>query len=503
MKNKKNRLMKQASVALACAILAACSASDVSVPQLNSGAASAGDADFTTYVAIGDSLTAGYADGGLYKTGQMNSFPNILATQFADVGGGVFTQPLAATELGGFLIGGQEDPDLGNRFVLNTETESPERLTDTPTEEITNSGLNGNVYNNMGVPGAKSYHLAAPGYGAIANLGATANPFFVRFSLDVNDPAETVIADAVAQGPTFFTLWIGNNDVLSYATSGGVVDTPCKPVSDPTGCDNNAITDATEFAGVYGQLLAALTANPATKGVLANVPDVKSIPFFTTVPYNAIPLDQATADTLNASYDSYNVAIQGAGLPADEVAKRTINFTEGQNAVVIEDEDLSPVPGLPKMRQATADDLILLPAGAYLGTEDPNSVGNTPATGPWGLGTPLEDSDVLIPSEIQDIDTARTAFNDTIKAAADADANLALYDAAAMMDELKASGISFGTGSVTADFATGGAFSLDGVHPTARGYALIANGIVDTINAAFNANVYKVDPVNYTTIFLK
>ena len=68
-----------------------------------------------------------------------------------------------------------------------------------------------------------------------------------------------------------------------------------------------------------------------------NIPDVKSIPFFTTVPYNAIPLDQATADTLNQAYSAYNAAIQNPafGLSADEIAKRTISFSAGQNAIVI------------------------------------------------------------------------------------------------------------------------------------------------------------------------
>jgi hypothetical protein len=41
------------------------------------------------------------------------------------------------------------------------------------------------------------------------------------------------------------------------------------------------------------------------------------------------------------------------------------------------------------------------------------------------------------------------------------------------------------------------------VHPTARGYAVIANAIVDTINTGFSANVHKVDPATYPTVFLK
>lgn len=74
----------------------------------------------------------------------------------------------------------------------------------------------------MGVPGAKSYHLLANGYGSVAGLQTnppSSNPYFVRFA---SSDTTSVIADALAQDPTFFTLWIGNNDVLSYATSGGV-----------------------------------------------------------------------------------------------------------------------------------------------------------------------------------------------------------------------------------------------------------------------------------------
>ena len=42
---------------------------------------SSGSANFSRYIAIGNSLTAGFADGGLYLSGQINSFPNILAGQ--------------------------------------------------------------------------------------------------------------------------------------------------------------------------------------------------------------------------------------------------------------------------------------------------------------------------------------------------------------------------------------------------------------------------------------
>ena len=70
---------------------------------------SAGDADFSSYVAVGNSLTSGYMDGTVSRGSQANSFPNLLAQQFALVGGGVFTQPSYADDvnnLGGLMLGG-------------------------------------------------------------------------------------------------------------------------------------------------------------------------------------------------------------------------------------------------------------------------------------------------------------------------------------------------------------------------------------------------------------
>src|SRR5690606_22536074 len=57
-------------------------------------------ADFTTYVALGNSLTAGYADGTLSRSGQSHSYPAILAEQFRMAGGGDFKQPLLPGDAG-------------------------------------------------------------------------------------------------------------------------------------------------------------------------------------------------------------------------------------------------------------------------------------------------------------------------------------------------------------------------------------------------------------------
>jgi len=512
----KNTMIKLVSISVACAVISACDSdfsNAVGDQNFNSG-----DADFTNFVSVGDSLTAGYADGALYLAGQENSYPAILAQQFAKVGGGNFNQPLVDDNLGGLLFGGVENPAFGNRLVLNADAALPrpvpEPIAGDPTTEVIGSGLNGTVFNNMGVPGAKSFHLGAPGYGNAAGLNTgAANPYFVRFSSVA--PDATVIGDAAIQQPSFFTMWIGNNDVLSYATSGGIGEDQTGNF-DPTSYGPNDITDPNVFASTYTSLVGAMTANPAAQGVLINIPDVATIPYFTTVPYNAVPLDQATADALNNAYAAYNGGVQAALgatlIDAEEAALRTMVFSVGQNAVVILDEDLTDITvlnppdtnGLIKMRQATASDLLVLTASSKIGSlVDPNDDPLDPTSPRWGVSAPLEDADVLIPSEILAINTARLAYNVTIQAAADGDTNLEFVDAAALMAELNDTGFDYGTGFVDSTYATGGAFSLDGVHPTARGYAIVANEIIKAINTGFNANVPVVDPGAFTTIFVK
>ena len=148
------------------------------------------------------------------------------------------------------------------------------------------------------------------------------------------------------------------------------------------------------------------------------------------------------------------------------------------------------------IRQATANDLIILTASPKIGTpSDPMN----PLTMIWGIGTAMEDADVLTETEIGYVETARTAYNATIIAAA-ADPDLALFDAAAVLEELNTTGISYGSGGVSSAFIQGGAFSLDGIHPTPRGYAVLANEIMQVIEDEFGATLPPVNPSEYTTI---
>jgi lysophospholipase L1-like esterase len=522
-----------ALILLALLFLASCSNDDaaggpITPPEPEPVEYTSGSADFSTYVAVGNSLTAGYSDAALFINGQEASFPNMLATNFALAGGGEFRIPLMADNLGGATLGGQ--PILGNRLILSFASGSPvpTPVSGTAGTEIS-STLSG-PFNNMGVPGAKSYHLLAPGYGNVDGVAAgLANPYFARFA---SSASATVIGDAIAQNPTFFTLWIGNNDVLSYALSGGTgIDQNGNP--DPSTYGNNDVTDPNVFAGVFNNLLQALSANGAG-GVVANVPDVTTLPYFTTVPH--APLDPTNQvfgpqiPALNATFSQLNLVFSALGVP-----ERSIVFsTDAASALVINDEDLPNLsaqitgalmaggadPGTAAVlgmlygqaRQANENDLVVFPSQTVIGdlNEDAfamlQGLGLPPANAGQlsvnGITYPLEDQWVLTPEEQLVVETAITAFNQTIAALAQ-QYDVALVDVNAYLNIVATDGIPLSDGStVTAEYATGGGFSLDGFHPSPRGYALVANQFIEAINQKYGSNLPGVNPLDFTGLYI-
>jgi lysophospholipase L1-like esterase len=153
--------------------------------------------------------------------------------------------------------------------------------------------------------------------------------------------------------------------------------------------------------------------------------------------------------------------------------------------VVIVDEDLTNLGGLglPSFRQATANDLVVLPAAGFIGTlADPNNPLSVN-----GVAIPLADQWVLTPNEQQLVATATQNFNTTISNIAQQN-GLALVDANTLLIQLSEGGIESGNFILNASLVTGGAFSLDGVHPNSRGYALIANEFMKAIDVAYGSN---------------
>ena len=473
---------------------------DMSKIQVTSG-----EADFSKYVALGNSLTSGYRDGALYADGQRESYPAMIAGQMQRAGGGTFTQPLVPDNIGGFT----NVPGFRGKLTLQVVNGALSPVYSTAVSAL--DRLTG-IYNNMGVPGAKSYHLVANGYGTAAGLpSGTANPYFVRFA---SSSTTSVLEDAKAQNPTFFSLWIGNNDVLSYATSGGV-GTNQTGNTNPRTYSSNDITDPNVLAGSIRTVLDGMRSVGATKGVIANIPNVTSIPFFTTIPYNAVPLNEAYAATLNAQLVGRLKPI----LTALGQGDRLKTLVVGQNPLLIKDETLTDLSaqitaaltsnGVPaalaafigttygQARHATSEDLILLSTKSVINTD---VTGVPTPFNKQGITYPLEDKYVLTKSEVREIQRATDAYNTHIKALAEI-YGLAFVDANAKMIELgRSSGIQYNGVTYSTAFVTGGSFSLDGVHLTGRGYAVIANEFIKAINAKYKSTLPQVNPNNYSGI---
>lgn len=487
--------------------LIACSDDDTENESVAEAPLTAGSADFSKYVALGNSLTAGFSDAALFKAGQENAYPKLLADQFATVGGGEFRIPYMNDNIGGLLLGGAQLPGFGPRLIFNGSAPVP-LPGGVPTTEI-GVPLSG-PFQNLGVPGAKSFHLLAPNYGDVAGLlttPATANPYFVRFR---SSAATSVIADAMAQNPTFFSLWIGNNDVLGYATTGGN--------------GTNPITSDAMFAGAYNTLIATLTSAGA-KGVVANIPYVSTVPHFKVVPYNPLnptnPAFGPQIPTLNATFAQLNQAFAFLGVP-----ERSVVYSETANSpLLIHDESLPNIAaqlapvlqagGLPaatamllagqfgQSRQAKSTDLFVLPASGIIATVNTARYASLVAMGVPaatagqlsvnGVTYPLEDTWVLLPSEQAEIKAATDRFNAIIKTAAE-EKGLAFVDANALLTQLDNGGIRFNNYTMNSTFVQGGAFGLDGIHITARANAYIANKFMEAINATYGSTLRMYSP---------
>lgn len=425
-------------------------------PNLKPYLPTSGEADFSSYVAIGNSLTSGYADGALIYSGQLNSYPVMLSEQFALAGGGTFKVPYLPQS------GNGNDGAGGNRRVLGNSSNCLGVVSLGPvlasgaSTTLTDVSANG-PYNLIGVPGARAVDAVFPGYAGF-------NPFLSRFCSSV--ATSTLLSEALRANPTFYSLWLGNNDVLGYATGGGVgAVSPAFPFP-------GSLTDPAQVQAALYMIMDSLSQRGA-KGVIMNIPDVTSIPFFTTIPYNGVTVSQGMADTLNGIYTALGFT--------------DIIWKAGANPFIIVDSSVANP--FYKIRQAKYNEYIVLSTPL-----------DSVRCGQWGINPmkPLTDRYVLDENEISIIKNYTEQYNTIISNLA-SNFNVALADMNTYMKSFQA-GVNYNNIKMDAIFVSGGAFSLDGVHPNPRGYALIANEIIRTINNKYGSHLPEKDVTRYDGI---
>lgn len=412
-------------------------------PKDPSSTPEAGDIDPTRYVAVGGSVTAGFLDDALSYEGQQNSLAAILAAQLSLVGGVGFNQPLFSETSVGVNLDGNAAFKLGYKTdCKNVTALSPVRKAMIGDQNALNNNVFSTSFRNMGVPYLKSTELMLNGYGNPLNGQGNFNPFFARMTS--NQSSASVMQDIQSNQPTFFSFFVGMDEVLSYAKKGCAVGS-LTPVNGAAGVG---------FDGSIEAAINDLTSNGA-KGVVGTIPDVTEMPYFTTIPYNGLELDEASAETLNQVYNPIG-----------------IYFTVGKNPFVIED----PSAGDFGVRLMEEGELILL--SVPLDSVKCYKMGSV---------FPFRNEFVLTNSEINTLRTTINSYNDVLISKAQ-NKGLAIADSYGFYKKFK-KGIEYNGVTMNAKFVSGGAYSLDGIHLNPKATALLANEFIKAINTRYNASI--------------
>lgn len=366
--------------------------------------------DFSKFIAIGSSTTAGFMNGGLYRDGQTAAFPNLIAQQVS----AKFEQPTFSTE--------QANGTGYWMTTANNTTPSFTKVSDKTairsTSPLLYTKYSGSI-NNYAVANLRMSDMGKAGLGNSTKTDF--NPFFERILPTGKE--DITYADFVKETkPTFFLMNLGNEDLLNFITTGG----------------KTSMTETSVFT-INCQRILDATSN--AKGVIANVPN---------------PLDFPYLNFLTSEAISHGVGFHDG-----------IYITTGNGII----------------RLATNNDFILLDKITEVG-----KVVNGLQQG--SKASPLPSSFVLDKDEASFVSNYVRDYNAVLSAEA-TKRNLALVDLNAVYKQIKDKAYDTGNATVKVDnsILTGGFFSLDGIYPTPRGQAIIANEFLKVINSTYKSQL--------------
>ena len=398
-----------------------------------------GTADFTRFVALGDSYGAGVVDNSLNirhqpwswpaivarQAGVPDCPPNALATDFC------FAQPLVSypgigpeLELMSLIPAPviAPAPGLGQPLMLNFAR----------------------PYNNLSVPGATlGALLTVTG----AEPQQANEPTVVTMGRFILRGLGTQVQQAVAQQPTMIAVWIGGNDYLNVAFSGTTA----------------TLTPVDQFRARYEAMLDGLIAGAPGAGIVAgNLPAIVP-PYLTLVP--TVLVDPATRQPVLIS-----------GQPVVLEAE-------------LGDGVIGPVPPGTLIPLHVREKIAL-------GFGLPQWIGAIP---PFKelfprFGEPLSANDIITPDELQAVFARVDEYNKVIQEEAAA-REIPVADIRGLFNRVRtdpatgAGGLQLGPIVVSDAYITGGFFSLDGFHLTDLGYLLFANEYIRAINSAYGTRI--------------
>jgi hypothetical protein len=404
-------------------------------PKIKTKSPTKGELDVTKVIFIGDGQMAGYMNDGLKNEHQKNSLANILAAQFELIGSNQANLPWLNSSSIGVSTSGLAPLHLGYK------TDCQGNVSLSPIRDANIGDLScltqscyqaSNPFTVFGIPGLRLNQFTNS---ALANT----NPFYNRMC---SSPSVSLLDEIIAQQASFFQLYIGLEDVLDYAKSGGT---------------HESLPSELNFQQNYEQVIQNLTANGA-KGAIATIPDVTLMPYFTTIPWNGLTLDNANVGTLNSIYNPLG-----------------FYFQVGANPFMMVDSTAN----LFAVRQIQSTELLLL--SLPLDSVKCNQM---------GVLFPIRDEFVLDSDELVVLGKIQS-YNNFIRQIAQT-YNLALVNTDQFVSSLS-DGFTYNGVSMSSKFVSGGAYSLDGIYLNPRGNAHFANAFIKAINQKYHSTIPEVN----------
>ncbi len=471
--------------------------------------------DFSNYVAFGGSFTAGYMDDALYTEGQKSAYPNFLYKSFQQADStlptGDLPFPDVNTEIGWSRVVVIDGPPLVSYNVGRLRFDNPH------SRPLYEPGFQGDgpsclplvpkpiesdktpqqyferytqPFNNFGIPGLTMLQAISTGTSDVFDV--LFNPFYLRVA---SRPRQSsVLEDATSKNPTFFSIMLGESDIINYMRSGG----------------KEFLATQIDYELQMRAMVEALGRSGA-KGVILTIPEFVDFPYFTQATeqgfYKPFELNSIDADNINRAYFFQ-------GYPQRDYFKR------GNNFFLVERGDGTLSQFIPGTEVVTND---FLPFLDSLGRGEIVKCGVNLGVRRRGMGIihetevvltdrgtsvpkayPVPDRFVLDVEELALLSQRLNQFNNSIRRIQSQgllnntpiSSFLALADLNSAFRLLKRDrGQRDGSGFLLMYFDQGpaGVFSADGLHPSPKGQAFIANVVINAINGHFGSSLPQVD----------
>ncbi len=469
--------------------------------------------DFSKYIAFGASFTAGFMDDALYTEGQKSAFPNLLYKSFQALDTslkGDLPFPDVGTEIGFSRVIVIDGPPLVSYNVGKTQFDNPhprplyepafqadgpsclpfvpKPLLADKTPQQFFAPYTGK-FNNYGIPGLTMLQAITPATADVFDV--LFNPYYLRIAS--KPKVSTVLEDAAANDPTFFSIMLGESDIINFMRSGG----------------ETYLQTEIDFSLQMQGMLEAL-AKKGAKGVIATIPDFSDFPYFTVATEQGFSkerdfnLNSTEANSINQAYFLQGYPSEQyfkPGLNSYLVERSNGNLSQFKRGVEFVTNEF--LPYLDSLGRGQIEKCGVAVGGRRRGmgiihevelVKVPNTAIVVPKAYPVPKRFILDEGEVAILNQrLSQYNAAIRRIQSTVSVnGVPLSSILAVADLYSAFKQLKRDRGLQNRDRLTImyfDQGPAGVFSSDGLHPTPIGHAFIANVMINAINGHFGLNL--------------